>query len=76
MCVGRRAPHARARVRREPFHQLEYLCLSHTLVHASAQAIDRMVLAAEERRHGGVVAYLSEALSYAQLYRRVPPEGN
>ena len=33
------------------------------------QAIDRMVLAADERRHGGVIAYLSEVVGYAKLYR-------
>ena len=39
-------------------------------VPSCAQVIDRMVLAADDRRHGGgVVAYLSEVMSYAGLYK-------
>ena len=33
-----------------------------------SQVIDKMVLAADERRHNGVIAYLGEVLSYSQLY--------
>jgi hypothetical protein len=35
----------------------------------STQVLDKLVVAADERRHGGVVARMSTVISYGQLYR-------
>lgn len=35
------------------------------------EELDAMIVAADERRHGGVVAFLSEVISHRQLYERV-----
>lgn len=35
------------------------------------EELDAMILAADDRRHGGLVAYLSEVISHSRLYARV-----